>query len=226
MSTGSTANSVIGRPYSILCVDDEWPVCTAMADVLSLSGYDTVEATSTAQALEIMATQAFDLVISDYSMPPGESGLTLVRKVRELSPATRCIIVSGKGSDAVCNQAQLVGADRYLFKPIKPDDLEEVVSRVLEETKPGVASLSPPLALKRWDDPYDGFLPAAQRVYFNRLAGMHGAIVAAVAQAASIHQRRVYRLCKRLSLPFLSRSVPSEASRKRAPVRRPRPKKK
>jgi CheY-like chemotaxis protein len=72
---------------SILIVDDERPIRRLLSDCPGRAGYDCQSAESVAEAREMLAAYAFDLVTSDINMP-GTSGLELIRYLRNTS--ARC----------------------------------------------------------------------------------------------------------------------------------------
>ncbi len=82
-------------PKRILLVDDDLLIAMSSADMLMDLGHDVVEAHSGTEALEFFGDgSAFDLVITDYSMP-GMTGGDLARAVRAIAPALPILIASG-----------------------------------------------------------------------------------------------------------------------------------
>ena len=79
---------------TILLVDDEEPILNSLRRLLRGQPYDVLSANSGAQALEILAAQPIDLVMSDARMP-NMDGATLLAKVHERSPGTHRILLTG-----------------------------------------------------------------------------------------------------------------------------------
>lgn len=113
------------RPSApILIVDDDAATRELIATHLGREGFETREAPSGEAALRLIETEVVSLVILDMRMP-GLSGAEVVGALRErLETATLPIIVlTGKGKDYPLAASLGVGADDYLTKPIRLDEL-------------------------------------------------------------------------------------------------------
>jgi putative nucleotidyltransferase with HDIG domain len=114
----------------ILIVDDEAEITEILADLLS-GEYQCVRAGSAEQALSQLADNQFQLVISDITMP-GMSGLEMIPHVKELSPETVVVMISGMQTVESAIGALRRGAFDYLMKPFDLRQVEAVVKRALE----------------------------------------------------------------------------------------------
>lgn len=114
----------------ILIVDDEVEITEILADLLS-EIYHCVRASSAEQALSQLADNQFQLVISDITMP-GMSGLEMIPHVKELSPETVVVMISGMQTVESAIGALRLGAFDYLMKPFDLRQVEAVVKRALE----------------------------------------------------------------------------------------------
>jgi putative two-component system response regulator len=114
----------------ILIVDDEVEITEILADLLS-EDYECVRAGSAEQALSQLADNQFQLVISDITMP-GMSGLEMIPHVKEHSPDTVVVMISGMQTVESAIGALRLGAFDYLMKPIDLRQVEAVVKRALE----------------------------------------------------------------------------------------------
>jgi signal transduction histidine kinase len=114
----------------ILIADDEEMVRKMFVSCLS-ERYDCAEAASVNEALALLKTDEFALVISDLIMP-GLSGIELLRKIIENHPYTAVIMVSGVDRPQRALDAIRFGAFDYLIKPCDLDVLELTVERALE----------------------------------------------------------------------------------------------
>jgi len=83
-------------------------------------------------ALEALARDPADLVLSDLAMP-GLSGIELLERVRREHPGTDFVVLTGHASVDSAVGALRMGAADYLRKPISPDELELVVRRLLDQ---------------------------------------------------------------------------------------------
>jgi len=132
----------------ILVVDDDLQLRLLVADSLTQNGHRLVQAGSVAGALEMLATQVFHLVITDLKLPDGK-GLDIVSQVRETSPHTEVIIMTGFGSVEGAVEAMRYGAFDFHEKPINLEHLSLTVERALEK-----AALSHAFDYLRHEQPY------------------------------------------------------------------------
>lgn len=119
-------------PKRILIVDDESYVRDLIRDTLHTRGYHTALAADGQRALEALAQQTYDMVISDVVMPEME-GFELLKKVKSLHPETKVVILTGYSRHHDISEFLLHGADDYLSKPFQVQELLVAVSRVLGE---------------------------------------------------------------------------------------------
>jgi EAL domain-containing protein (putative c-di-GMP-specific phosphodiesterase class I) len=114
----------------VLLVDDEPTITRGFARVLTAAGYAVEVAHDGSEAAALFRQRAFDVIISDISMP-GMSGLELLRAVREHDLDVPVIIMTGGPAVQSAVEAMEYGALRYLIKPIDPAHLEDVVARAV-----------------------------------------------------------------------------------------------
>jgi DNA-binding NtrC family response regulator len=81
---------------AILFVDDHEVLARLSCEILEMQGYRAVSAYNAADALEKFEQDEFDILVTDFRME-GMNGLELAKKVRERSPSTPVIIVTGYG---------------------------------------------------------------------------------------------------------------------------------
>lgn len=117
---------------SVLIVDDEEMVRTALEQWLRLSGFETHVATDARAALERLDEIRPHVILSDVRMP-GLSGLDLLRKVRERLLPTEVILITGHGDVPMAVEAMRQGAFDFLQKPYVPDELVAILRRAVEQ---------------------------------------------------------------------------------------------
>ena len=83
-------------------------------------------------ALELVEKQDAQLLITDIRMP-GYDGIELIRRVKENSPGTHIIIISGYREFEYAQSALKYGVEDYLLKPLKKDELTSILMRVTEK---------------------------------------------------------------------------------------------
>ena len=119
-----------GQRARILVADDEPEIRHVLSDLLSPL-YECEVVGSAEEAVELLRGGAYDLVISDIMMG-GMSGLELIPRVKELSPDTVVIMISGVQTVESAIHALRAGAFDYVMKPFDLHHVEAAVSRALE----------------------------------------------------------------------------------------------
>ncbi|MSR45764.1 MAG: sigma-54-dependent Fis family transcriptional regulator [Planctomycetes bacterium] len=116
----------------ILVVDDEEAIRSGLAEILVEEGYTVEQAANAEAALARVREELFDLVCTDVRMP-GMDGLELVERVKQESPETELIVITGFASLQSAVDAVKRGAEDYLSKPFDLDEVRLTVKRALEK---------------------------------------------------------------------------------------------
>ena len=122
----STSN--IGR---ILIVDDEATAVENLAHVCRKEGYEVTTRMSGMGALEILEKKQFDIVLTDLKMEKVD-GMAVLRQVKEHTPETAVILITGYATLDSAVAAMKAGAFHYIAKPFRLDEVREVVRNALE----------------------------------------------------------------------------------------------
>ena len=112
----------------VLAVDDEQETCDLLKMSLEREGYVVTTSTSAEQALELVGSVDFDLVITDLSMPE-MGGLELCERVLGTRPNVPVIVITGQGSLDSAVGAMRVGAYDFITKPVDPKLLAVAAQR-------------------------------------------------------------------------------------------------
>ena len=115
---------------AILVVDDDDAIRDTLYDLFSEDHLCHVAATAE-RALEWLAKDVYDVVLTDISMP-GLSGVELLGYVRQNQPQTPVIIISGIQDEDHARGMTKLGAFDYLLKPFTLEDVERSVARAIE----------------------------------------------------------------------------------------------
>jgi DNA-binding NtrC family response regulator len=116
----------------ILLVDDEVNMLETLGDILRGKGHAVSIATGGLEALEKLRGNApFDLIITDLKMP-GMDGMKLLERVKEEYPWTMFVMLTGYGTIKNAIDATRKGAYNYILKPFNPDEILQIVDRILE----------------------------------------------------------------------------------------------
>jgi DNA-binding response OmpR family regulator len=135
-----------GEPLKILVVDDEPAMVGALGALLGQAGHRIIAAYDGEEALRRFRDDEPDLVLLDLAMP-GMDGATVCRRIREVSD-TPIIVVSGERDHAATIELLDLGADDYVRKPFRSDELLARVravarrSAVARGRKPGLGDPS------------------------------------------------------------------------------------
>jgi len=127
------------RPL-VLVADDDEDIVALVSAVLSRAGFDVIQASDGARALELVRTKRFRLAVLDVSMPEldGIEVLRFVRADPDLADLP-VILLSAQAQEADVRRAFDLGASAYVKKPFSPSELASRVDALL-----GTAAQSDP----------------------------------------------------------------------------------
>ncbi len=118
----------------ILIVDDEALVRWSLRERLTAEDYDVFEAGLASEALERLSTTEIDLVLLDFKLPDGD-GLSILRRVKELSAETQVIMITAFSTVENAVEAMKLGAYHYVNKPFNLDEVVMLVEKALETSQ-------------------------------------------------------------------------------------------
>lgn len=120
---------------SLMIVDDEELVIRGIRSILSREnhGYILVgEASNGQEAIEVASKTSPDLIITDICMPEMD-GLVMVKKIRDILPETKFVILSGFGEFQYAQEAVRLGVIDYILKPISSNGLYTLLDKVADQ---------------------------------------------------------------------------------------------
>ena len=120
--------------YNILWADDEIDLLKPHILFLKSKGYEPVTVNNGRDALELVESRPFDLVILDENMP-GLTGLETLQKVKEISPQTPVIMITKSEEENIMDQAVGNQIADYLIKPVNPMQILMSIKRNLHRDK-------------------------------------------------------------------------------------------
>ncbi len=123
---------MISKP--ILIVDDEKNIRLTLSQALETLGTEIDTAANGEEALAKLKGKEFGLILLDIRMP-GMDGMEVLRRVREIRPDIRVIMITAYGTIESAVEAMKLGAVDFLQKPFDPEQVRELVSRVMDREK-------------------------------------------------------------------------------------------
>ncbi|MBI3097471.1 MAG: sigma-54-dependent Fis family transcriptional regulator [Planctomycetes bacterium] len=118
----------------ILLADDEPSIRVTLSDDLRHAGHVVTVVDNGAAALEAVARDKFDCIITDVRMPRAD-GMQILRRSRELHPATAVIMITGYATGESAAQATAMGATDYIRKPFMNDEVLFRIDRIEAEAR-------------------------------------------------------------------------------------------
>jgi CheY-like chemotaxis protein len=115
----------------VLVVDDDALIRAFLYDALSMLDYEVATASGGAEGFKQFGQNFFDLVITDCKMP-GMDGWQLAALIKQVSPYTPILMVTGQSEDEVRPKMQSGDIDFLIFKPFRLEKLYEAVQASLE----------------------------------------------------------------------------------------------
>lgn len=122
-SQATSAKNDAGR--RVLLVEDDEDTRLTTTELLRLLGYESAGVASATQALDALAAQPWDVLMSDVKLPD-ISGVELAARARALYPELRVVLATGF---AAADFEQAAGVDEVLTKPYSPDQLQRALDR-------------------------------------------------------------------------------------------------
>ena len=122
--------------HRVLLVDDDEAVRAMMNVTLERKGFNVVNAASVTEALRCIATESFDVLITDLHMPNPGDGFTVVTAMRHSQPDALTLLVSGYPDVQSAMAAILLEADEIIVKPFEAGRLAELVREKMLTRRP------------------------------------------------------------------------------------------
>jgi DNA-binding response OmpR family regulator len=121
---------------SVLIVEDERYIRVTLSFALQKLNVFLDTASNGEEALQKLAKRPYTVMLLDLRMP-GIDGMEVLRRVPEIRPDLKVIIITAYGSIEAAVEAMKLGAVDFLQKPFDPDEVRELVSALLEQAAHG-----------------------------------------------------------------------------------------
>jgi CheY-like chemotaxis protein len=121
-----------GNGESILVVDDVKDQRELASHMLGKLNYNVATVSSGEEAMEYVKQNKVDLIVLDMIMDPGIDGLDTYKRILEINPKQKAIIVSGYSETERVKRAQVLGAGAYIRKPYLSERLGLAIKKELD----------------------------------------------------------------------------------------------
>jgi DNA-binding NtrC family response regulator len=114
---------------NILVVDDQAAYLLALKKILHRPWLRVDIAATVEHALILLQDSVYDVVITDLKLgaAPGEDGISILKSVKEWSPSTRVIMITGYGHQDIIKKAFALGVDCFYEKPLSSEILKKTL---------------------------------------------------------------------------------------------------
>jgi ActR/RegA family two-component response regulator len=113
--------------HKVLLVDDDDAIRTMMSLTLEHKGFEVVSAANVTEALKLITTKSFDVLITDLHMPNPSDGFAVITAMRHIQPNALTLLVSGYPDVKSAMDAILLEADEIIVKPFEAKKLADLV---------------------------------------------------------------------------------------------------
>ncbi|GAP06281.1 response regulators consisting of a CheY-like receiver domain and a winged-helix DNA-binding domain [Anaerolinea thermolimosa] len=120
----------------ILVVDDEEIARTSLADILRLEGHEIKAVSSGEQAVQVLESEPFDVMLLDLRMP-GMGGIDVLRAVVDRLQSLQVIVLTAHGSLDSAIQALRFRVHDYMLKPVSPEQIIASIEKALDARRAG-----------------------------------------------------------------------------------------
>ena len=124
---GEGESSLIGR---ILVVDDDQAILDVLNRILTSKGHEVVTAADGQEAIDLLQTERFDLIVTDIVMPR-KNGIDVLNKARDIDPRYPVIVITGNPSEETTEKLIRIGAYEFIVKPFDNDRVLTAVTKLL-----------------------------------------------------------------------------------------------
>lgn len=171
----------------LLLVDDDDTFRRVLARSMGRHGYQVYEARNLEEAVAWAGMQPLQMALVDLRLP-GESGLFVVQRLRQLQPHCHIVVLTGFASIATAVQAIKLGANDYLSKPA---DTATILNALARHQPPAPVEVpETPLSVDRleWE-------------HINQVLQQHDGNISATARALHMHRRTLQRKLAKKPVP-------------------------
>ena len=120
------------NPRKVAILDDEPIVCERLKPALEKAGFEVETFTTGQAAIDRFSETRFDVLVTDLKMQKPD-GLEVMKYVKECSPSTKVIIITGYATVETARDAMKGGAVDFIAKPFKINQLRDLILSVTKD---------------------------------------------------------------------------------------------
>ena len=127
--------------FNVLIVDDSSSMRAVIKKTIKVSGFNVGQFLTAADgrdALEVLKEEWVDLVLTDINMP-NMSGMELLEEMKEdeILKTIPVVMVTTEGSEKIMQKSMALGANGFIKKPFKPEDIRNALNSIMGDNKDG-----------------------------------------------------------------------------------------
>lgn len=120
-------------PKKLFIIDDEEEIAEILKSHFQRRGFEVFNSASGEEAVKLCEEVSPDLALLDYKLAGSMTGLDVLKKLRALNLNTKVIFSTGRLDDAVKKEAQNLGVNIFLTKPVLMADLDRAIEEAIKD---------------------------------------------------------------------------------------------
>lgn len=116
----------------ILVIDDDPDIREGISEILRNSGYEVDAVETATEAIKKSEENAYHIAFIDIVLPD-MNGIEVLKKLKDRIPKTRKVIITGYATLENAVEALNLGANAYLIKPVKPEDIIKITEKMMKD---------------------------------------------------------------------------------------------
>lgn len=176
-------NIISGERPSLLLVDDDATFREVLSLALKKRGFEVTTAADVTEAIAMAELNPPEYAVVDLKMP-SQSGLVLIRRLKELDDSTRIVLLTGYASITTAVEAIKLGATHYLAKPADADEIVAALNRIDGDESATLPKVPLTIESLEWD-------------HIQRVLSEHNGNITTTAEVLRLHRRTLQRKIRR-----------------------------
>jgi len=129
------------KDKKILLVDDDEWIRDSLSLYFGTEGCHMMTVETAEEGMELLKQQGYDIILIDYKLP-GMDGLTFSKKIQEMYPDTKKILITAYKTKEVVSEARQIGIQDFIDKPFTIHTIEDSLSRLIQRNEKQIRSIT------------------------------------------------------------------------------------